>query len=443
MKLSIISAEITLALAALILGIIAGAITGYWAISLSLSLLILIVWLLIQFSRLHNWLENNSPITQTPSLRGVADKIISSICIIKKENDKQQKRLEELLDKFDAATGAMPDALLIVDDQQNLEWTNQAAQRLLGINEERDIGHRIDNIVRDPAITSYLSKLDYKDPLEFPSPGSTQNDLRLRVIPYGQGRRLICVHDHQDLLRLQQVRKAFIANASHEMRTPLTVIIGYLEALSLRGDVDDMTQRGIVGSLEQAHRLKQIIDDLLSLSRLESLPLSKSKLTSSNLAMLTQESIELIKASNIYNQQQIEMILENNLDVRGDDREILSAIQNIVENAVKYSPENTVIKITITATQEGMGSLSVQDHGDGIEQSHLSRLTERFYRVDAGRSRDKGGTGLGLSIVKHIMDRHDGELVINSEVGKGTNIQLLFPSKRTIINKHAAKQYIT
>lgn len=434
MNFSLNSAEIKYAFIALILGSIGGLITGYWAVSISLALFIFIFWLLNQLSLLHAWLDAGAPEDEAPYLIGAADRIVLNVCDIKKENAIQQERLEELVSRFDAATSAMPDAMLIVDNDQNLEWSNPAAQRLLGVEDRRDIGRRIDNIVRDPAITSYLLDLDYTHPLEFSSPDSNQNDLVLRVIPYGDGRRLLCVHDHQDLLRLQQVRKAFIANASHEMRTPLTVIIGYLETLSVREEIDSMTQRGVEGSLEQAYRMKQLIDDLLSLSRLESLPLAKSKVTDSNLAMLTRECIELIKASKIYSQQQIQLAVNCDVEIRGDDRELLSAIQNIIENAVKYSPSDSPIEIIIGKTSQGLGKISVVDHGDGVEQSHLSRLAERFYRVDHGRSRDKGGTGLGLSIVKHIMDRHSGELIINSEIGKGTEVQLLFPSDRTTEN---------
>ena len=435
MNLSLNSAEIKFVFIALVLGFITGAISGYWAVSIGFFLLLFIFWLLSQISRLHAWLDVNAPIDQTPTVSGATDKIVSNICTIKKENERQQKHLEEVITRFDAATSAMPDAMLIVDHDRNLEWSNSAAQRLLGIENERDIGHRIDNIIRDPAITSYLLNQDYAEPLECSSADSNENDLMLRIISYGEGRRLLCMHDHQDLLRLQQVRKAFIANASHEMRTPLTVIIGYLETLSTKQDLDEITRRGVTGSLEQAHRLKQLIEDLLSLSRLESLPLAKSKVKTSNLAKLTRESIELIQASSFYNQQQIELIVECDIDIRGDDRELSSAIQNIVENAVKYSPINTLVEIIINKTPDNKGELLVFDHGEGIEQAHLSRLAERFYRVDDGRSRDKGGTGLGLSIVKHVMDRHNGELIINSEVGKGTKVQLLFPSERTTVSE--------
>jgi two-component system phosphate regulon sensor histidine kinase PhoR len=438
MNFSLKSAEVKYALIALILGSVGGVLTGYWVISVSLALIAFICWLLLQISQLQAWLDADAPVDNAPYLSGSADNFVLKVCDIKKHNRKQQENLEELIRRFDAATSAMPDAMLIVDKQQNLEWANPAAQRLLGIGDLRDIGHRIDNIVRDPAITSYLLNQDYAEPLEFSSAESNQNDLVLRVIPYGDGRRLLCVHDHQDQLRLQQVRQAFIANASHEMRTPLTVIIGYLEVLTAREEgIDEITRRGVEGSLDQAYRMKQLIEDLLSLSKLESSPLAKSKEVDSNLATLTRQCIETLESSSNEHLQKIHLSVVDDVSVRGDDQELISAIQNIIENAVKYSSSGTRIEIEIIQTTQGLGKISVVDDGDGIAAEHLSRLAERFYRVDKGRSRDKGGTGLGLSIVKHIMDRHSGELRINSAVGQGTKVELIFPANRTKVISEA------
>ena len=438
MNLLLIWTELKFALVALLIGLLLGLVSSHWAISISVALFLFIVWQLVQTVRLREWLMLNAPTEQTPRLSGAADKIISQICAIKKENSRQQEKLEELLRRFDAATRAMPDAMLIVSEQQIIDWANPAAKKLLGIDSVRDIGQRIDNIVRDPEITNYLTAADYTQPLEFSSARSAENDLMLRVINYGEGRRLLIVHDHQDLLRLQQVRKSFISNASHEMRTPLTVIIGYLEALLQRADAQGGLRQGIEGALDQSLRLKQLIEDLLSLSRLESLPLSKRKLSQVDITALVHESVDLAKASKLYNGHQIEVRLQADIFVQGDQRELHSAVQNIVDNAVKYSAENTQIEIEWRAMSGGDGCLVVKDHGDGIDQDHIPRLTERFYRVDKGRARDKGGTGLGLSIVKHVMQRHGGDLVVISKQGVGTTIELHFPHDRISIPSQRA-----
>ncbi len=430
MNLSYIGTELRFALAALLIAFILGLLSGYWGLSFSFVFFIYISLQLLQIARLRQWLAEGASIKGTPDLVGAVDKIVDEVCSIKKESARQKDNLEELLRRFDAATRAMPDAMLVVNNNQNIDWANPAAEKLLGIDPQRDIGQRIDNIVRDPEIATYLGNADFSKPLEFSSAQSEENDLMLRVISYGEGRKLLCVHDHQDLLRLQHVRKAFISNASHEMRTPLTVIIGYLEALALRSETDSATRRGIEGALEQAHRLNQLIDDLLSLSRLESLPLIKSQITQVDVAALVRESVDLVKASNIYNEQQFELHLQSDLFIRGDQRELQSAVQNVIDNAVKYSPPKTLIKIKWSTVLDSGPLLTVRDQGEGVESGHLRRLTERFYRVDTGRSRDMGGTGLGLSIVKHVMERHEAEMKIISEVGSGTTVQLHFPADR-------------
>ena len=429
MKLSIFWTELRLALAAILVGLLLGLVTSYWALSIGAALFVFIVSQLVQIVRLREWLGKGAPIDKTPHLSGGSDQIISEICAIKKENTRQQEKLEELLLRFDAATRAMPDAMLIVNEQQTIDWANPAAQKLLGIDAQRDVGQRIDNIVRDPEITAYLASNEFNQPLEFSSAHSEENDLMLRVIPYEEGRKLLIVHDHRDLLRLQQVRKSFVSNASHEMRTPLTVIIGYLEALTSRDDADASMRRGIEGALDQAHRLKQLIEDLLSLSRLESLPLSKSQTTPVDIAALVRESVELVKASKLYHGHQFELRLQENVYISGDERELQSAVKNIIENAVKYSPVESLVQIAWLNTSEN-AELAVRNRGELIEHSHLVRLTERFYRIDKGRSRDQGGTGLGLSIVKHVMERHEGELAIDSVKNVGTSVRLIFPNQR-------------
>lgn len=418
--------ELRLALFVFIISLIFGYLSGYWALSISIGLFGFIIWHLRQMMHLRRWLFSGASLSNVPNLYGSAYQIITQICDIKKLNQQEQNSLHSLLARFDAAMEVMPDAMLIVDSEQIIEWANPATKRLLSIDPSRDIGQRIDNIVRDPDITHYLNTANYEQPLEFSSSASTENDLMLRVMSYEDGKKLLIVHDHGDLLRLQNVRRAFVSNASHEMRTPLTVIIGYLETLSLHEDMSGTLRRGVDGALEQAQRMKQLIEDLLSLSRLESLPLSKSNMDIIDVSILISDCIELVKSSDFYKQQQINTDLDESIQIKGDYRELQSAVQNILDNAVKYTHENTPIHIS-WKRDNNIAVLTIYDSGDGIEDAHLPRLTERFYRVDDGRSRDMGGTGLGLSIVKHVMERHGGELQIDSERGKGTKVHLYFP----------------
>lgn len=427
MHIASIWVEFRLALIVFLVSLVFGFLTGHWAICISIGLFAYIVWQLRQLMYLRRWTSSGADLNNVPNLYGSAYLIATQVCDIKKLSQHEQANLERLMSRFDAATKAMPDAMLIVDQSQTIEWANPAAKTLLAIDPYKDIGQRIDNIVRDPDITNYLANARFEEPFEFSSQRSTENDLMLRVITYDDGKKLLIVHDHADLMRLQNVRKAFVSNASHEMRTPLTVIIGYLETLSLREEMTGSTRRGVEGALEQAQRLKRLIEDLLSLSRLESMPVNKATLEVIDVSMLVNEGIDLVKSSDIYRDQQFQLRLDDSVQVTGDYRELQSAVQNILDNAVKYSPENSQIQVSWTRLIDNDSILTVQDYGEGIEETYIPRLTERFYRIDPGRSRDMGGTGLGLSIVKHVMERHGGELRISSRRGEGTKVQLYFP----------------
>lgn len=424
-------AELRVALVVFIFSALVGFLTSHWALSISIGLFAFILWHLRQIIRLREWLSAGAPVDKTPNLFGSSYQILSEICDIKKHNTLEQEKMEDVLRRFDAATKAMPDAMLVVDHFQAIEWANPAAKELLSIDPQGDLGQRVDNIVRDPGITNYLQKGSFDEPLEFASSRSSDKDLRLRVVSYDDGKKLLIVHDHRDLLRLQKVRKAFVSNASHEMRTPLTVIIGYLETLSLREELNGVTRRGVDGALEQAQRLKRLIEDLLSLSRLESLPLSKSLIEKVDITTLVCDSVELLKSSDIFKAQRFELRLDDSIQIKGDYRELQSAIQNVLDNAVKYSPPNTLIEVDWKRHGDKSATLVVKDYGEGIEDTHIPRLAERFYRIDKGRSRDMGGTGLGLSIVKHVMERHGGELTISSHIDEGTTVTLNFPHERT------------
>ena len=430
--------ELRIALVVFLLSLLLGYISGHLALFISIGLISFIFWHLRQIMQLRDWILSGAPSDATPNLFGSSDQMVSHLYDQKKKNKKRIASLKGLLGRFDAATKAMPDAVLIVDQYQNIEWANPAAKVLLGIDLSRDIGQRVDNIVRDPVITNYLANSNYDEALEFSSIRSSENDLTLRVVVYDDGKKLLIVHDHRDTLRLQKVRKAFVSNASHEMRTPLTVIIGYLETLTLQEEMSSSIRRGVDGALEQAQRLKQLIEDLLSLSRLESLPLSKSRMENIDIPTLVNESISVLEASKIYKGQQFKSQFADDTQVEGDYRELQSAIRNILDNAIKYSPPEAIIEVNWTEVSDGNLVLKVYNYGEGIDDSHIPRLAERFYRVDDGRSRDMGGTGLGLSIVKHVMERHGGELIVHSQKGRGTSVELHFPAERA--RKSAQKE---
>ena len=428
MSIRWLKSEIELLLVALLVVLLMGVITGLWGWVSTFILVTLIGWWLSQVLQLYQWLISGASTRHPPDLFGLCREIVNQICAIKKDNFIQQKEAEELINRFEAATAAMPDAMLIVDDDYNLEWANDVSMHVLGIDVERDRGRKVSNIVRDPRIIRYLNRGEFSHPLEFQSSRSEQNDLVMRVIPYGKGHNLFYVQDHLEVLRLQQVREDFIANASHELRTPLTAVVGYLEALSIRETASSTTNTGINAALQQALRMKRLVEDLLSLSRLESLPLNQSKEETIDLAELVDECVQIVAGSQMFHQQQFKNNLPRPCLCVGDSSELHSAIHNIIENAIKYSSSDASVIFDWQIHKNKGASLYVRDQGEGIDEQHLARLTERFYRVDAGRSRDLGGTGLGLSIVKHVMERHGGQIYIQSKIGVGTTIELSFPA---------------
>lgn len=428
MSIRWLKSEIQLLLVALLVVLLMEVITGLWGWVSTFILVSLIGWWLSQVLQLYQWLISGASTRHPPDLFGLCHEIVNQICAIKKDNLIQQKEAEELINRFEAATAAMPDAMLIVDDDYNLEWANDVSMHVLGIDVERDRGRKVSNIVRDPRIIRYLNRGEFSHPLEFQSSRSEQNDLVMRVIPYGKGHNLFYVQDHLEVLRLQQVREDFIANASHELRTPLTAVVGYLEALSIRETASSTTNTGINAALQQALRMKRLVEDLLSLSRLESLPLNQSKEETIDLAELVDECVQIVAGSQMFHQQQFKNNLPRPCLCVGDSSELHSAIQNIIENAIKYSSSDASVIFDWQIHKNKGASLYVRDQGEGIDEQHLARLTERFYRVDAGRSRDLGGTGLGLSIVKHVMERHGGQIYIQSKIGVGTTIELSFPA---------------
>lgn len=430
MRLSLSWADIQYAVLALLAGLLLGLISGYWALSIGAVLFFHILRLLSKLARIREWLVEGVIAEATPNIPGYAGDIVKAVVAVKRGSDRQRKRLEELLNRFDAATDAMPDAMLIIDRQHRVEWSNPAAKLLLGIDSLQDVGQPVGNIVRDPLIAHYLQAADYTEPLEFSSPGSVERDLMLKIIPYSQQRHLFYVQDHKDILRLERVRKAFVTNASHEMRTPLTVIIGYLESLTSEDGMPARVRHGVDGALDQSLRLKNLLEDLLALSKLESTLSSQSVVEAVDMVVLLEETKALVEASPHYCGQPLTLRCETEVKLVGNITELQSVIRNVVDNAVKYTESETAINIVWKQLSDGSTKLSVQDHGEGIAARHLPHITERFYRVDKGRSRDTGGTGLGLSIVKHVIERHSGKLQISSEIGVGTYVEMIFPQEQ-------------
>ena len=347
-------------------------------------------------------------------------------------NLKQQMRsIEKQHSRFIEAFQASPNGIVMLDDQDHIEWCNAIAEQFFGLNFKRDVMQRINFLIRRPEFVQYLYRRQFDEPLLLERMGPAANlSLMLQAFPFGDMRHLLLIQDVTDLQKADAMRRDFVANVSHEMRTPITVLMGFLETMQSL-DLDKAQQNQYFEMMmSQAQRMKSLVEDLLTLANLEAntLPAPMQAISIPTLmALLKNDAEALSQGHHAFN---FEVSSPSNL--MGEEREILSAFGNLVSNAIRYSPDIASISTNWRVNERGEGEFSVTDTGPGIASEHLSRLTERFYRVDRSRSRDTGGTGLGLAIVKHIANRHQAQLIIESTPGKGSTFTLRFPKERVV-----------
>ena len=357
----------------------------------------------------------------------------------KRREIRERNRLKAVIKRVETMTAALNDAVILLNSDNSLNWWNKATERLLGLK-PADVNNSVINYIRHPQFVNYLESGDYSIPLTIPSPQNPEKQLEFQITHFGEGDGLLIVRDITRIYKLELMRKDFVANVSHELRTPLTVIRGYLETLEDSQDralQDNIhLQKALHQMQQQAARMTTMINDLTMLSKLETDAANKSQQP-----VVLKPLLDMIcsEAHTISGDKRhtITLNCDDSITLLGNDRELHSAFSNLITNAIKYSPPGKSVVITVTINLAGSLIVSVQDEGVGIEQQHIGRLTERFYRVDASRSIQTGGTGLGLAIVKHILLRHDGRLEIESTFGKGSKFSCIFPSHH-IVNKENA-----
>ncbi len=400
-------------------------IDGRWAI---LGPAAYVVWHIVQLRRMSDWLQATGD-TNPPDMPGLWGVLGARLRGMISRERKREQHLQATLRGYQESTAAMPDATVVLNDHREILWFNEAAHTLLGLQHPVDLGQRIDSLLRFPQFAEYLQTEGFEEPLEMLSPLDSRLHLSLHVIRYGAGQKLLLFRDNTRLYQLESVRRKFVANASHELRSPLTVIAGYLE--QMRDDEQLMQQwdRPLEQMQRQATRMTAIIHDLLDLSRMEA-STATAAYTPVDVHRLLQDIVSAVRSSPGPSPS-IKTLLDSATHLLGSERELHSLFANLLSNAIKYTPpEGTV---TVSWSQEqGAGVYRVSDTGVGIAPEHIPRLTERFYRVDKGRAREDGGTGLGLAIVKHVLQRHDGELQVLSEEGAGSQFICRFPMARIV-----------
>ena len=407
-------------------GLVVGALGGHALAGLAMALAAMLALQWLRLLRLLRWLRRNAT-DGAPEWSGVWGETATLMLRQLRRKQFHKSRLLQLLRQLRQSTAALPDGVVLLDPRAEIVWFNRAAARLLGLHALTDHGLRVDNLVRYPEFVSYLRGGRYDGAVQVRALSQAESWLSLQLVPFGAGQLLLLARDVTSQARLEAMRKDFVANASHELRSPLTVISGYLETLAADDTLDPALAGPLTEMRRQAQRMNGIVEDLLSLSRLEAAEREAAAEPIDVAAIVAQLRKDVLARP--LHPQQVTTAVESQARLLGDPVQIQSAFYNLADNAAKYTPAGGSIHIRWRTDGDG-GHFSVRDTGIGIPAEHIPRLTERFYRVDAGRSRATGGSGLGLAIVKHVLQRHGATLEIRSGEGEGSEFICHFPAAR-------------
>ncbi|ACE84230.1 phosphate regulon sensor histidine kinase PhoR [Cellvibrio japonicus] len=408
----------------LCIALIVGVAVDHITLALLLGSTIYIINHFLQLHKLHSWTTRSDQ--PPPESTGLWGELFDSLYQLQRHQKLEKEQLQAVIKRIQEITSALKDGIIILDWRGHLDFWNPAAHRMLALN-TKDQGQSVINFIRHPKFVSYFEERNYSEPLEIPSPRFPSKYLQFQITPFGNNERLIVVRDTTQLHNLEKMRQDFVANVSHELRTPLTVINGYVETLA-DNNTTPAWDKPLQQMLQQAKRMSLLINDLLVLSKLET-----TEAGHNHKAINVEQLLQVVKSEadvlSSEKSQTLTLICNNTtkpLTLQGNEKELHSAFSNLVTNAIKYTQAEGKISILLWQDKNHF-YVSVSDNGPGIEAKHLPRLTERFYRVDASRNSGTGGTGLGLAIVKHVLMRHDAELKITSEVGKGSVFMCVFP----------------
>jgi len=395
------------------------------------------LWLLLDAlrgMRLLTWLRSGDT-SEIPLGHGFWGEVFERARKLVRQRDRAASESDSRLQDFLSALQASPNGVVLLDQDGRIEWFNQTAANHFGLDASRDLMQHMGNLVRDPGFAAYCNAHDFGQAMVMPGRSSSSAipvKLSVHMHPYGDGRSLVLSRDITSLEQAEAMRRDFVANVSHEIRTPLTVLAGFVETLQSLPLQEEERNRYLELMAQQARRMQTLVNDLLTLSRLEGSPLPPVQEWLSVQTLMVQCEQEARELSNLLwgRAQSLHFSCEAGLEVAGALSELHSALSNLIANAIRYSAPDKTIEVRWHRLPDGAALFSVKDQGAGIAPEHLPRLTERFYRVDRSRSRETGGTGLGLAIVKHVAQRHGAELLIESTRGKGSTFSIRFTSQR-------------
>ena len=412
----------------------AGVFALIWGTLVGLSTLCFLLFIALwserqKLSLFDNWL-NSPDRNRLPNLNPAWDRVFKSFIKIEKNQKASEAELNRALTRFEQAARALPDAVILLSNSRQFEWCNTKAEEYFQLELDRDQGVQIDYLLRQPSFRAFMRSQDMAASLSLRLPRpSIDRQVSMQMIPFGEEQTLLLARDVTEREQLEVTRRDFVANISHELRTPLTVIQGFLETFEDNPAEDTkLLTRGVKLMSDQSQRMNRLITDLLALSRLETSDAPPQEVV--HMSRLI-ESVRVEAQALSTEKHNIDVHASADLKILGCEEEIRSALSNLVSNAVRYSPKGGTISIEWALIDQDP-VFSCQDQGVGIAPEHISRLTERFYRVDKSRSQETGGTGLGLAIVKHILNRHNAKLEISSEPNKGSQFSIRFP--KTIVS---------
>jgi len=423
-RLSLISIIYRL-LGLLLVSAFVGWLFGHVLFAMLITSLALLIWNYHHLFKLINWLWESKSLSP-PQADGVWGYLYDGLYRQVKQQRNKQKVLNEKIRRFRDGAEALPDAALMLSEELTIEWGNKKAQRLLGVRWPEDFGQRIDNLLRAPEFSDYLAHETFESPCLLSSPMHSDIQLEIRLMAYGSDHVLLLARDISNIQRLEDMRRDFVANVSHELKTPLTVVRGYVEMIQAsQEDFEPHWKKAFLTIEGQVSRMDRLVEQLLNLAKVENNSADEKKTI--NMAQLIRTLVDEVTWLNQEKNHQISLNISTDVCVLGYETELKSACANLLSNAIAYTPP----KGNIEVSWQEMGNkvvFSVKDNGDGIKPEHVNRLTERFYRIDRSRSRDTGGSGLGLAIVKHVLHHHQAELIINSHWGKGSEFSIHFDS---------------
>ncbi len=428
-----------LAIAGILLLLI-GMISGNWVIASLSTCGFYIGWLYLRLLKLEHWIRKGTRTSEVYDDNGFVGIIIRQLYEQKKSQNRRKRRTKQLLRRLNQNISALPDATVLLNREFQIEWCNEPAHYLLNLRSPQDLGNRIVNLIRDPELQAYLTDPGSREYIEIESPADPGISIQVKVVSFGGNQSLLIARNIRDQKQFRESLKNFVANASHEMKSPLTVIAGHLEMLEYESDLSESAKRSINTAQRQTERMKELIEDLLLLSQVESRSLEPGE---GDRISITELMVNVIGALDKYaERERVQLKHPDGLFLLGVGIEIEGICINLVENAIKYTAPGTPIRVSWDENPNGEFIFCVQDQGPGIEKQDLPNITKRYFRGARSRA-ETSGSGLGLAIVQHAASKHGADFEINSTAAKGSCFSVSFPSYRCLHQTRKSTRVIT